>query len=331
MKVNIEDVPQDGRFVFHVKERKFHVRVSSIPTEYGESFVMRVLDTEKNIVDFPSLGFSGYNLRALEQAISRSAGMILLTGPTGSGKTTTLYSIVHKLNSPELKICTLEDPIEYRLPYLAQSQIDENAGYTFAKGLRALLRQDPDIIMVGEIRDRETGEIAMQAALTGHIVLSTLHTNSSVESISRLVNMGMKPFMIAPALNTVIAQRLVRRVCTQCSYDAPLSQKEQESMYALLEDMKKYHALETAGLPPTVKAAQGCDYCSHTGYKGQTALVEVFVIDEDIKEMIMNGAFAGDLLEKARRKGMITMMESGLLQVIAGETTLSEVYRVASL
>ena len=216
MKLNITTVPQDGRFRFIVNERKIDVRVSSIPTEYGESFVCRILDSGKHFGNFDELGFSGKSLEVLNKASELAQGMVLVTGPTSSGKTTTLYVLLNKFNQPEVKIITLEDPIEYHLNGITQSQINEKRGYNFADGLRSILRQDPDVVMIGEIRDLETASACAQAALTNHVVLSTLHTNSATETIPRLVTIGLPSFMVAPSLSVVIAQRLVRRICDVC-------------------------------------------------------------------------------------------------------------------
>jgi len=239
LKLNITHLPQDGQFHLKANEVKIDVRVSILPTEYGETIVMRFLDPSRGIVELSKLGIQGKNLKVMEEVMKIQNGMILVTGPTGSGKTTTLYSILNKLNTVEKNILTLEDPIEYHLPRISQSQVDDSKGYSFALGLRSILRQDPDIVMVGEIRDQETAETAAQAALTGHLVLSTLHTNSAVETIPRLVNMGIKPFILAPALNVLIAQRLVRRICPFCAKEKNIPQVEKDYLQKHLGEMQE--------------------------------------------------------------------------------------------
>ncbi len=250
MKLNIDNVPQDGRYQFRINERKIDVRVSSIPTEFGESFVCRLLDSNKKAYELKDLGFEGRNLELLEKAITLSNGMILVTGPTGSGKTTTLYSLLNRFNSPDQKIITLEDPIEYHLNGITQSQINSKRGFTFGSGLRAILRQDPDVVMLGEIRDKETADTAAQAALTGHILLSTLHTNSAIETVPRLRNMGIKPFMIAPSLSVVVAQRLVRKVCPHCAKQVSVSPQEQTVIQKVLDGLKA-RGIQTADVIPS--------------------------------------------------------------------------------
>jgi len=274
------------------------------------------------------LGYEGQPLENLETAIKKSHGMILVTGPTGSGKTTTLYAILNKLNKPENKIVTLEDPIEYHLENISQSQVNEKVGYDFATGLRAIIRQDPDIIMVGEIRDLETAEIAAQAALTGHIVLSTLHTNTAVDSIPRLINMGLKPFMIAPAINALIAQRLVRMVCSKCHIERPLSKEERKDISDVFQLFPQNHM----NIPQRIVQAKatGCEYCSHTGYRGQVAIAEVLLVTDDIKDMIFRGASPTELYQQVRKNGFMTMREYGIIQAVQGKTTLEEIYRVAT-
>jgi type IV pilus assembly protein PilB len=331
LKVNVADVPQDGRYFFKVNDRKIDVRVSTLPTEYGESFVLRLLDSGKHLVTFEELGYSGQYLRKIEKLTEITHGMILMTGPTGSGKTTSLYTILSKFNNPNVKIITLEDPIEYHLEGIAQSQIHEKAGYTFGSGLRSILRQDPEVIMIGEIRDKETAETAAQAALTGHVLLSTLHTNSAIESIPRLVNIGLPPFMIAPALHTIIAQRLVRKICDKCSKPQPVSKTQQAEFERVVAAIKAVRPSEEIVIPAELPVAAGCEECSHTGYKGRVCIVEMLEVDFEMKDLILNDASTTKMIESARRKGMITMREDGMLKVLQGITTLEEVHRVTSL
>ncbi len=331
MRLNVTNVPQDGRYAFSVNARKIDVRVSSIPTEYGESFVCRLLDSKKKNLKFEELGFEGRNLDILHQALDLANGMILVTGPTGSGKTTTLYSMLNEFNQPENKIITLEDPIEYHLTGITQSQINEKRGYSFGSGLRAILRQDPDVVMIGEIRDSDTAETAAQAALTGHILLSTLHTNSAIETVPRLLNIGLKPFMIAPALGVVMAQRLVRKVCPFCVTQRPLEENEKSILAAAIEQIHSVNPALALVLPATLPQAPGCDHCSHTGFLGQLSIAEMFTNSDELKEAILVEKSAGELFKIARKEGMLTMGEDGVLKVLRGATTLSEVERVTDI
>ncbi len=331
MRLNVTNVPQDGRYAFSVNARKIDVRVSSIPTEYGESFVCRLLDSKKKSLKFEELGFEGRNLDILHQALNLANGMILVTGPTGSGKTTTLYSMLNEFNQPENKIITLEDPIEYHLNGITQSQINEKRGYSFGSGLRAILRQDPDIVMIGEIRDFDTSETAAQAALTGHVLLSTLHTNSAIETIPRLLNIGLKPFMIAPALGVVMAQRLVRKVCPYCVVQKPLEEKEKTILSAAIEQIKVVNPALALTLPASLPTGPGCDRCSHTGFVGQLSIAEMFINSDELKEAILAEKSAGELFKIVRAEGMLTMGEDGVLKVLRGATTLSEVERVTDI
>lgn len=331
MRLNVNNVPQDGRYFFTVNERKIDVRVSSIPTEYGESFVCRLLDSKKRSLSFEELGFEGRNLEILNYALTIPNGMILVTGPTGSGKTTTLYSLLTEFNKPDNKIITLEDPIEYHLQGITQSQINEKRSYTFASGLRAILRQDPDIVMIGEIRDLDTAEAATQAALTGHVMLSTLHTNSAIETVPRLMNIGLKPFMIAPALSVVIAQRLVRKVCSFCVQQKPVSESERKTLDAALVEMNKIAPHLKLSVPATLPLGPGCDKCNHSGYLGQVSIAEMFLSDNELKEMMLAEKPVGQLFEHLRSKGMFTMGEDGILKVLRGQTTLNEIERVTDI
>ncbi|MBI4127213.1 type II/IV secretion system protein [Candidatus Peregrinibacteria bacterium] len=328
MRLNVTNVPQDGRYFFKVNLRKIDVRVSSIPTEYGESFVCRLLDSAKKNLKFEDMGFEGRNLKILKDSLGIPNGMILVTGPTGSGKTTTLYSLLNEFNSPDNKIITLEDPIEYHLANITQSQINEKRGYTFGAGLRAILRQDPDIVMIGEIRDLETAETAAQASLTGHIMLSTLHTNSAIETIPRLLNIGLKPFMIAPALNTVVAQRLVRKVCSFCVEQKPVTEAERKILEAAIAEIQKIAPELKPVIPATLPHSPGCDKCSNTGFLGQISIAEMFINDDELKNMILADSPPDALFKYVRSKGMLTMSEDGILKVLHGVTTITEVERV---
>lgn len=327
MKLNVHDEPQDGRFTIRLEGKDIEMRVSTIPSEFGETIVMRILDPTGISVTLPQLGLREDDLAIVEEELKKPNGLILNTGPTGSGKTTTLYAFLRKLLTPEIKIITVEDPIEYRIEGIEQTQVDPEAGYTFASGLRAIVRQDPDVILVGEVRDLETADIAIQAALTGHLVLSTLHTNSAIGAIPRLVNLGVKPASIGPALSLVIAQRLVRKLCDNCK-------KLQEVPLELREKIKRF--LE--GLPPRVNRANyqnitiyepvGCDQCNHFGYKGRRGIFEFFRGGLDVEEAILKEVSERVMRDLAERQGMVTMQEDGILKVISGLTTFDEVESV---
>src|SRR6266704_485101 len=314
-------LPQDGRIMIKYradgKRKELDFRVSTVPTLYGEKIVLRLLDKENLRLDMTKLGFEPESLVKFEKAILKPYGMVLVTGPTGSGKTNTLYSSIARLNQPDTNIMTAEDPVEFQLGGVNQVQMKEQIGLNFAAALRAFLRQDPNIILVGEIRDFETAEIAIKAALTGHLVLSTLHTNGAPETITRLMNMGIEPFLVATSVHLICAQRLVRRICRECAevMDMPVQ--------ALIE----------AGFTPeeakTVKIqkGKGCGVCNNTGYKGRCGLYEVMEVDDEIKELVLVGASALELKKKAIERGMITLRRSGLIKVALGMTTLEEVAR----
>lgn len=331
MKLNVMNIPQDGRYFFTVENRKIDVRVASIPTEFGESISCRILDTGKRFGNFEELGFSGRSLKILQKASDLPYGMVLVTGPTGSGKTTTLYVLLQQFNKPDEKIITLEDPIEYHLPGLVQSQVNEKGGYTFASGIRSMLRHDPDVVMIGEIRDLDTAIAACQAALTGHVLLSTLHTNSAVEAIPRLLTIGVAPFVIAPALHTLIAQRLVRKVCATCAQDKKITEKERKIFEQTLATIQTLRVNGNLQIPENVKTGKGCDECNRTGYRGQLVISEVLVNDSALQEAILNSAPTPKLFELARAQGMLTMREDGILKAMKGLTTLDEVFRVTAV
>lgn len=330
MKLNIATEPQDGRFYFNFNKRKIDVRVSALPTEYGETFVLRLLDSGKKALTFENMGYSGRNLTLAKSATDISNGMVLVTGPTGSGKTTMLYAMLRIFNTPEAKVITLEDPIEYHIENVAQSQINEKRGYTFGSGLRAILRQDPDVVMLGEIRDKETAETAAQAALTGHVLLSTLHTNSAVETIPRLLNIGLQPYMVAPAINTIVAQRLVRVLCKECAREEATADSERAEIEKVIVGIRTVAPDMQLEVPGLMKKSVGCAKCSHTGYSGQTAIAETFVFDDNIRDLILQNKSTHEIFEAARAQGMLTLKEDGVLKVIAGITTLEEIYRVAN-
>jgi type IV pilus assembly protein PilB len=314
-------LPQDGRIKIRYNEsgepKEIDFRVSVLPTLFGEKIVLRLLDKDKLMLDMTKLGFEPESLTKLETAIARPWGMVLVTGPTGSGKTNTLYSSISKINTPETNIMTAEDPVEFNLAGVNQVQVKENIGLNFAAALRSFLRQDPNIILVGEIRDFETAEIAVKAALTGHLVLSTLHTNDAPSTINRLMNMGIEPFLVASSVHLICAQRLVRRICVNCKEPNPMTPE----------------ALITAGFSEedangvTPMKGAGCDRCNTTGYKGRVGLYEVMEIGEELRELILVGASGLELRRKAMEEGMITLRGSGLRKVKEGVTTIEEVVR----
>jgi type IV pilus assembly protein PilB len=310
--------PQDGRAVLSLNGREFDLRVSSLPTVYGEKIVIRILNKESISVPLEKLGFLPEQLHQYEALIRRTYGMILVTGPTGSGKSTTLYATLSRLNEPHLNITTIEDPVEYQLPGINQTQVNPRAGLTFATGLRTLVRQDPDIILVGEIRDRETAEVAIQAALTGHLVFSTLHTNTAAGAIMRLTNMDVEPFLIASAVVGAVAQRLARRICSRCAESYRPSPE-------ILEELR-LHPDEHTGV--RFKRGRGCRHCSGTGYRGRTAVHEVLRMSEALRAEVLRRRSTEDLDALAVREGMRSLQSSAVLKVLAGVTTPEEVARV---
>jgi len=314
-------LPQDGRIKIRYNEngepKEIDFRVSVLPTLFGEKVVLRLLDKDKLMLDMTKLGFEPESLAKFEDAISRPWGMVLVTGPTGSGKTNTLYSSIAKINTPETNIMTAEDPVEFNLAGVNQVQVKENIGLNFAAALRSFLRQDPNIILVGEIRDFETAEIAVKASLTGHLVLSTLHTNDAPSTINRLMNMGIEPFLVASSVHLICAQRLVRRICTSCKEPNPMSPE------ALMG--AGFNADDAANVTP-MKGA-GCERCNNTGYKGRVGLYEVMAVGEELRELILVGASGLELRRKAIDEGMITLRASGLRKVKDGLTSIEEVVR----
>ena len=329
MKLNVTDVPQDGRMMFETQDRSVDVRVSVLPTDNGETIVMRLLDSGKNFLSLEQLGFNQEHLEIFEKICRLSQGMILVTGPTGSGKTTTLYSMLSNYNTPDKKIITLEDPVEYHLDNIVQSQIHADKGYTFASGLESILRQDPDVVMIGEIRELDTANTALQASLTGHVVLSTIHTNSALESVSRLMNIGIEPYLIAPSLDTVIAQRLCRTFCPKCVKHEKITDSEKQILTEHLQTVSAVTKKQYT-IPDTLPKAQGCDVCNNTGYLGRVVVAEVIRLDEELKEMILQKDSTYKLQKKAYDKGIISLFMDGILKVITGKTSLEEVLRVCS-
>lgn len=362
LKIDEHRAPQDGRFKVQVNEQMYALRVSTLPIVDGEKAVLRILNESSKAADFEELGFWGTARDVLKKAISQPHGMVLVTGPTGSGKSTTLFSVLSMLNTPSVNISTVEDPVEYRIPGVNQTQVNPVAGMTFTNGLRALLRQDPNIIMVGEIRDGETAELAVQAALTGHLVFSTLHTNNAATTLPRLLDMGIEPFLIASTVRVVIGQRLVRRLCVHCRehFTPDETQREQmsKSFHITHEFMAKVHDLEARALDDgvgkvgalgtehtkeadlsTTKTAVhrlwkahdgGCASCNHTGYKGRIGIYEVLHNSSAIQKLIVGNSTSEVIQQTAIQEGMLTMQLDGLIKALRGETTIEEILRVTS-
>ncbi|MBT2582428.1 ATPase, T2SS/T4P/T4SS family [Planococcus sp. ISL-109] len=310
-------IPQDGRIKTTVDFRAIDLRVSSLPTVFGEKIVMRILDLSQNLTDISKLGFNATNMERFMHEIDKPNGIVLISGPTGSGKSSTLYAALNKLNSEEVNIITVEDPVEYQLEGINQIQVNANVGLSFAAGLRSILRQDPDIVMVGEIRDKETADISIRASLTGHLVLSTIHTNDSIASITRLMDMGIEPFLVTASLNAVIAQRLIRRVCRDCREIQPATVREKEIF------QRRGISIET------ITRGTGCSQCNMSGYKGRMAIHEVLVVDDAIKDVINRGGTAAEIRKIAVANKTIFLIDDGLLKVKEGMTTTEEVLRVA--
>jgi type II secretion system protein E len=351
LKIDERRIPQDGRFKIKVAGKQYALRVSTLPIADGEKVVMRILDESNQAVTLEQLGYWGHSLAVINQALTEPNGMILVTGPTGSGKSTSLFSVLSMLNTPEVNISTIEDPVEYKIPGVNQTQTNSKAGMTFASGLRALLRQDPNIIMVGEIRDGETANLGVQAALTGHLVFSTLHTNNAATCLPRLLDMGIEPFLIASTVKAVVGQRLVRRLCMNCRQSYVPNQTEVAEIVRLFhlapgQNFYYIHQLEAQaivqkvggetpwGTTDTTIAAlwqpnpNGCDECNHTGFKGRVGIYEVLGTSREIQKMIIGGNTSNEIQDQAVAEGMTTMLTDGLIKAIRGNTTVEEVLRV---
>ncbi len=330
LKLNVDNIPQDGRFSFKYEQKDIDVRVSMLPSNYGYSIVMRLLGTGNVDLKLDSLGFAPYSVERVESAITQPQGMILNTGPTGSGKTTTLYAFLNQLNDSRSKIITLEDPIEYKLPGISQTQIDKQGGYTFASGLKSILRQDPDIVMVGEIRDSETAEIAVEASLTGHLVLSTLHTNDAAGAITRLMEMQIKGFMLADSLSAVIGQRLVRKLCPHCKRVDTINEKDQQKIVETLQGISP-QAPVTVPHDLTFYTSDGCDECNGLGYQGRLGVYEVLTITDGLRELISNRyPSIVEVRNVAMKEGMVTMLQDGILKALQGLTDIKELFENVS-
>jgi type II secretory ATPase GspE/PulE/Tfp pilus assembly ATPase PilB-like protein len=324
LKLNVDNTPQDGRFSFQARDKEIDVRVSMLPSNYGYSVVMRLLGTGDVALNLESLGFTGLAKKRVMTSINKPQGMILTTGPTGSGKTTTLYTFLSDLNDGQSKIITLEDPIEYKLAGVSQTQIDTKAGYTFGSGLRSILRQDPDIVMVGEIRDSETAEVAVQASLTGHQVLSTVHTNDATGAIPRLIEMGIQGFILADSLSAIIGQRLVRRLCQYCKIPVALTEDQKE---IVTRELLKIPAKSEIVIPEHIhfQTATGCAKCNGLGYKGRVGVYEVLSVTDGLRELLSKEHISTmDVRKVANEEGMITMLQDGIIKAIDGLTSIEE-------
>jgi type IV pilus assembly protein PilB len=319
LDISEKRIPQDGRFKFLFEQREIDLRVSTLPTVLGEKIVLRVLDKAMVVVDMNRLGFLPENLQQLQDLIHRPYGMLLVTGPTSSGKTTTLYSALNTINTIEKNILTVEDPVEYRLKMINQVQINPRAGLTFAAGLRSFLRQDPNVIMIGEIRDLETAEIAIQSALTGHLVLSTIHTNNAPSTITRLIDMKIDAFLVASAVTGILAQRLIRTICSNC-----------KQSFTPDEEIVKGLNLPISGQAYTFYKGIGCDVCAGTGYKGRIGIYEMMIINNPIRELILKHASTAELTKEAKKNGMKTLREDGFQKILNGVTTIEEVLRATA-
>jgi len=321
IKLNIADRPQDGRFSILIPPAEpIEIRVSTLPAEYGESIVLRILNP-KSLIEIEELGVRKDLLEIFKREIKRPNGMIIVTGPTGSGKTTTLYAFLKRIQNPEIKIITIEDPIEYHLKEISQTQANPSKGYDFASGLKSIMRQDPDVVLVGEIRDLETAKISIQAALTGHLVLTTLHTNDAAGTVVRIEALGEKPVNIAPAINMAVAQRLVRKVCQKCAKFEKISLPDFEKIKKALKKVPISSALK-------IPQAKGCKDCNFTGYQGRIGIFEAFLVDDEMEKFILTSPSISALREKAIKKGMLTMHQDGMIKVLEGITTIGEVERV---
>jgi len=329
LKLNVTDRPQDGRFSILLDQTPIEIRTSSLPAEYGESVVLRILNP-KNLINVEALGLREDLSKVFNKETKKPNGMIIVTGPTGSGKTTTLYAILKKLNKPEVKIITIEDPIEYHLEGISQTQVDAKKGYDFAKGLRSIMRQDPDAILVGEIRDFETAKIALQAALTGHLVLSTLHTNDAAGTITRLQALGEKANNIAPAINIAIAQRLVRKVCKKCVEFKKASPEDLKKIKRALKGLSKEIKIPEITTSIKIPQAKGCKECNSSGYKGRIGIFEFFLNDTDMEKFILTSPSITSMRDLAIKKGMVPIRQDGFIKVLEGITTIEEVERVAA-
>ncbi|MBT4937313.1 type II/IV secretion system protein [Candidatus Peregrinibacteria bacterium] len=333
LKIDEQRLPQDGKTnIVTENGRSMDLRINTLPTIHGEKIVIRLQDKSKVIPTFEQLGIRGSALVNLNDGIAKPNGIVLVTGPTGSGKTTTLYSALNKIRDESVNIMTLEDPVEYEMPGLAQSQMHSAIGYSFAEGLRSALRQDPDIIMLGEIRDQETVEIAIRASLTGHLVLSTIHTNSAIATISRVLDMGIKPYLFAAAITTIQAQRLVRKVCDNCIEQYQPSKKVVDDLLHHVRKLPPTEGLDVSSLHDIhLVRGKGCDSCSGSGYKGRMGIYEVLEVNKELGKLIGSGATEEEIETLAVKQGFVSILQDGLLKALAGITSIEEVFDVANV
>lgn len=331
LKIDEQRKPQDGRFRLTVDGKSVDFRISTFPTSFGEKVVIRILDTGQGTHTLENLGFTGYGLETIQQDIQRPHGLVLISGPTGSGKSTTLYALLNILNRDEVNIVTLEDPVEYYLEGVNQSQIKPEIGYTFASGLRSILRQDPNIVMVGEIRDNETAELTVHAALTGHLVLSTLHTNSAIGVIPRLIDMGIEPFLLSSSLNLALAQRLVKKICPDCKEEVEVPSKILDYVKRNLSEISEKMKVHIDIKPPyKLYYGRGCLSCANKGTKGRIAIYEIFPMTKELEKIINENPNEGALQEEFNRQGMLSMLQDGIIKSLQGLTTLEEVMKVVN-
>lgn len=329
MKLNVSDIPQDGHFGINLENNQINVRSSILPSSYGESVVLRILSEGITGLNLDELGFSQHYLEKVEEQIIKPTGMILTTGPTGSGKTTTLYSFIRRINQPSVKIITLENPVEYRVEGISQTEVGEGKGISFASGLKAVVRQDPDVIMVGEIRGPETAEISIQAALTGHLVLSTLHTNNAAGAIPRLLHLKVNPALISPSINLVIAQRLVRKLCPHCKEEYVPAEETINRIKEIVSNIPRNNDVKIPKEIKSIHRSKGCSKCNFIGYSGRIGIYEMFSISPNIEAIILKNASSSDIAAVIREEGMVSMKEDGILKALDGKTSLEEIRRVS--
>ena len=331
LKLNVQSEAQDGRFSIKLEKSSIEIRTSLLPGAYGESIVMRILNPDAISVSIEALGMDPDLMKVVEREINKPNGLVLTTGPTGSGKTTTLYAFIKQVHVPGIKILTIEDPIEYHLNGIVQTQVENDSDYTFSSGLRAAMRQDPDVIMVGEIRDSETAEIAMHAALTGHIVFTTLHTNSAAGAFPRLADLGVNPSIMGSGINIALAQRLVRKLCSECKKEIPVEGEQKETIDAVLQSIYRKEKVEGVQTDHMWVAGSGCDVCGGDGYKGRVGIYEAVVVDEAIESILRMNPSEREIMKEARPQGILTMAQDSVLKVLKGTTSIEEVLRVVSL
>ena len=329
MKLNVSDIPQDGHFGINLENTQINVRSSILPSSYGESIVLRILSEGITGLNLDELGFNQYYLEKVEEQIIKPTGMILTTGPTGSGKTTTLYSFIHRINQPSVKIITLENPVEYRVEGISQTEVGEGKAISFADGLKAVVRQDPDVIMVGEVRGPETAEISIQAALTGHLVLSTLHTNNAAGAIPRLLHLKVNPALISPSINLVIAQRLVRKLCPHCKEEYSPAEETKNRIKEIISDIPRNNSIKVPKEIKSIHRSKGCSKCNFIGYSGRVGIYEMFSITPNIEKIILRNTSSSDIMAAIRDDGMISMKEDGIPKALEGLTSLEEIRRVS--